>query len=72
MRAILREEFTLVEVITQLEKLKPSLRAGDRVLSGSHLKHKRCLTMNILNKEAFVGKLIPKLLKEIKDYSTTL
>jgi len=66
------EEFTLVELITQFEKLAPGLQAEIPILSRDYPDHNKYLEMNILDKEAFVRKLIPKALKEIKGYSTTL
>jgi len=64
--------FTLVELITQFYRLAPSLRAKVPTLSKAHPGYKRFSLMNSLDQEVFIRKLIPKLLKEIQGYSTTL
>jgi len=61
------EECTLVELITQFEKLAPSLQAEIPILSVDYPDHKKYLEMNIFDREAFVRKLIPKALKQIKE-----
>jgi hypothetical protein len=66
------EESTLVELITQFDKLAPSLQARVPVLSQNVPGYKAYSEMNTFDKEAFVRKLIPKALKEIRNYSTTL
>lgn len=66
------EEFTLVELITQFDKLAPSLQGKVPVLSQEYPGYKRYSSLNTFDKEAFIRKLMPKALKEIQDYSTTL
>jgi hypothetical protein len=66
------EEFTLVELITQFDKLAPGLQASVPLLSKTHPGYKKFLAMNAFDRETFVRKLIPKALNEIQDSSTTL
>jgi hypothetical protein len=66
------EECTLVELITQFDKLAPVLQAKLPLLSRDYPGYERYCAMNTLDKEAFVRKLIPKALKEVEAYSTTL
>jgi hypothetical protein len=66
------EEFTLVEIITQFDKLAPVLQSRLPRLSKDYPGYDRYSAMNTFDKEAFVRKLIPKALKEIEAYSTTL
>ena len=65
-------EYTLVELITQFDKLAPVLQAKLPVLSRDYPGYDRYCAMNTLDKEAFIRKLIPKALKELEAYSTTL
>ena len=66
------EESTLVELITRFDKLAPALQAKFPLLSKDYPGYEQYCAMNTLDKEAFVRKLIPKALKEIEAYSTTL
>ncbi len=66
------EDFTLVELIKEFDRLAPSLQAKVPVLSQDHAAYEQYSTMNTYDKEGFVRKLIPEVLKEIQDYSTTL
>ncbi len=66
------KEFTPVELITQFDKLAPGLQAKLPLLSKDYPDYRRYCVMNTFDKEAFVRKLIPKALKEIEAYSTTL
>jgi hypothetical protein len=66
------EDIPLVEFITQFDKIAPGLRAQVPVLNDRYPGYERYLAMNTFDKEAFVRKLIPKALKEIQGYSSTL
>jgi hypothetical protein len=66
------EDFTLVELIKEFDRLAPNLQAKVPVLSQDHAAYEQYSTMNTYDKEGFVRKLIPEVLKEIQDYSTTL
>jgi hypothetical protein len=66
------EEFSLVEVITQFDRLAPSLQAKIPVLSKDHPSYKEYSSVSTFEKEAIVRKLIPKMLIKVRDYSTTL
>lgn len=66
------EDFTLVELIKQFYRLAPSLQAKVPILSRDHAGYEQYSAMNTYDKEGFVRKLIPDVLKEMQDYSTTL
>ena len=66
------EEFTLVELIANFEKLAPGLQAKIPLLSRNHPGYEDYAAMTTYDKEGFVRKLIPKLLEEMQGYSTTL
>jgi hypothetical protein len=66
------EELTLVELVTQFDKLAPGMEAEIPALSPEYPGYKRYSAMNTFDKDAFVRKLVPKALKEIEAYSTTL
>jgi hypothetical protein len=66
------EDFTLVELITKFDRLAPSLQAKIPVLSQDHAGYEQYSTMNTYDKEGYIRKLIPEVLKEVQDYSTTL
>lgn len=66
------DEFTLVELIAQFEKLAPSLQAKIPSLSKNHSGYENFSGLNTFDKESYVRKLIPKALTEINGYSSTL
>jgi len=66
------EEFALVELITRFDNLAPGLQASVPLLSRSFPGYELYSAMNTFDKETFVRKLIPRAIREIKDYSTTL
>lgn len=66
------EDFTLVELITRFEELAPGLQAKVPVLSPHHPGYEEYAGMSTLDQEAFVRKLIPRAVSEIRNYSTTL
>jgi hypothetical protein len=66
------EEFTLVEIITQFKRIGPGLQAKIPLLSRDHPDYKEFSAINVFDKEGFIRKLIPGLMKEIAGYSDTL
>jgi len=52
--------------------LAPSLQAEIPILCPDYPGHKEYSGMNIFEKEVFIRKMIPKVLEELQDYSTTL
>jgi hypothetical protein len=65
------EGLSLVELITRFEELAPGLQAKVPVLSEQHPEYKQYANMGTFDQEAFVRKLIPKAVSEIRSYSTT-
>jgi hypothetical protein len=63
------EQFTLVELISQFEKLAPSIQAEVPVLSPNHAAHAQYTAMNTYEKESIIRKLIPEALKRIQTLS---
>jgi hypothetical protein len=63
------EQFTLVELIKQFDKLAPSLQAEVPILSQNHAAHEQYAAMSTYEKEGMIRKLIPEALKQIKTYS---
>ena len=66
------EAFTLVELIIQFDRLAPGLQAEIPLLSEDHPDYPTFFAVNTFDKEVFIRKLIPKLMKEIEGYSDTL
>jgi len=66
------EEFTLVELVTQFNRIAPGLQAKIPLLSQDHPDYKEFSAINTFDKEGFIRNLIPKLIKEIEGYSDTL
>lgn len=66
------QEYPLVELILNFDRLAPRLQADTPVLSRDHPAHDRFRSMNAFEREELIRKLIPKVLKEIQDHSTTL
>jgi len=66
------EEFTLVEMVTQFDRLAPNLQAKVPLLSQDHPGYREFLTTSTFDQEGFIRKLIPRLIKEIENYSKTL
>ncbi len=66
------EQYPLVELIVNFDKLAPSLEAEIPLLAQGHNSHEEYEAMTTNDKEAFIRKLIPKALEEIQNYSTTL
>ncbi len=66
------ENHTLVELITEFERLAPSLHAKVPKLSKDHPAYGHFASLNSFDQETLVRKLIPKALREIQDSSETL
>jgi hypothetical protein len=66
------EQFTLVELIIDFDQLAPDLGAKTPELSQGHRAYDRFSRMGAFEREELIRKLIPKAIKEIQDYSTTL
>ena len=66
------EDLSLVEMVTRFEQIAPALHARVPVLSKDHPGYEKFCSLNSFDQETFIRKLIPKALKEIQGYSTTL
>lgn len=66
------EDSPLAELIVHFERLGPELQSTAPVLSEDYPGYSRYREMNLLDKEAFIRKLIPRALKKAEDYSTNL
>ncbi|MCJ7594789.1 MAG: hypothetical protein MUO52_08485 [Desulfobacterales bacterium] len=66
------EECSIVELITQYERLAPGLEAKVPQLSQDHEAYQEFCNMNAFEREELIRKLIPKALKALQDHSTTL
>jgi len=66
------EEFTLVELIMQFDRLAPGLQAKIPLLSQDHPDYPQFFRVSTFDKEGVIRRLIPRLMKEIEAYSNTL
>lgn len=66
------EDCTIVDFVVRFDELAPLLQARTPEVSPTHPAYDRFRRMNAFKREEFVRTLIPKALKEIPDYSTTL
>lgn len=66
------EDVPLVEMIVNFDRLAPSLHAQIPILRQDHPGYQEYSRMNTFDKEVFIRKLIPKVLEEIQEDSTTL
>jgi hypothetical protein len=66
------EDVTLVEMIVKYEELAPVLQARVPLLSRSHPGYEQYMKLNTFDREGFVRKLIPEVLKQVNGYSSTL
>jgi hypothetical protein len=66
------EDVALVELIRSFDGLAPDLQAKVPRLSKSHPAYGRYRSMNTLDRETLIRKMIPKALKKLADQSTTL
>ena len=61
-----------MELITQFTRIAPGLQARIPLISQDHPDYKEFCSINAFDKEGFIRKLIPRLMKEIESYSDTL
>lgn len=66
------EEYTLVELIRQFDRIGPNLQLGPAELAKTHPGHDKFGNMNAFEKEEFLRKLMAKAIQELEDHSTTL
>jgi hypothetical protein len=66
------EEFTLVDLIIQFNRLAPGLQAKIPRLSQDHPDYSKFMAVSTFDKEGVIRRLIPRLMKEIEGYSDTL
>ena len=66
------EEYTLVELILQYDRIGANLQVGTAVLAKTHPSYGTFCAMNAFEKEEFLRKLMAKAIQEIEDHSTTL
>ena len=66
------EDLSLVEMVARFEEIAPALHARIPTLSKEHPAYETYASLNSFDQETFIRKLIPKALKKIRDYSTTL
>lgn len=65
------EEYTLVELIVSFDSLAPGLQASVPLLKKDHPGFPEYSSLNTMDREVFVRRLIPKALKEVQDSSFT-
>jgi hypothetical protein len=61
-----------VELVLRFDQMAPRLQASVPLLNRNHSAYEEYRKMSAFEKEEMVRKLIPKMLKEIEDHSTTL
>lgn len=66
------EDMTIVQLITIFKGMETTVYSTLPVLSREHPDYQRFLRMNEFEKEEFIRRLIPRALKKIDSYSTTL
>ncbi len=66
------EDLSLVEMVARFEEIAPALHARIPTLSREHPAYEAYSSLNSFDQETFIRKLIPKALRKIQDYSTTL
>ncbi|RLB40263.1 MAG: hypothetical protein DRH12_10285 [Deltaproteobacteria bacterium] len=66
------EDLTLVEMVARFQEVAPALHARIPILSREHPAYQTYSSLNSFDQETFIRKLIPKALRKIQDYSTTL
>lgn len=66
------EDRSLVALVMDFERLAPRLQAEIPLLHPAHPGYEEYTSLNPLDRESFVRKLIPKALKEIQDDASTL
>ncbi|MFO7985650.1 MAG: hypothetical protein R6U38_07265 [Desulfatiglandaceae bacterium] len=66
------EEFPLVTLVEGYDRLAPGLQANIPVLREDHPDYHRFVAISTYDKEAFIRKLIPGLMKALENYATIL
>jgi len=66
------EEFSMVALVTGYDRLAPGLQANVPRLREDHPEYPKFATISTYDKEGFVRKLIPKLMRALDDYGKTL
>ena len=66
------EEFSLVSLVIQYDRLAPGLQANIPHLRRDHPEYAKFAVISTYDKEGFVRKLIPKLMRALDDYGKTL
>lgn len=66
------EEFTLMELVLEFDRLAPGLQAKIPRLRPDHPEFPRFSAANVFDKEGVVRRLIPALVKAIEGYADTL
>ena len=66
------EEYPLVELILHFNALAPLLQADTPKMGRDHPQYERFLKMKPEEQNEFIRKMIPDVIKAIKDHSTTL
>ena len=66
------EEFSIVELITDFDKLRPGLHAKIPILNTHHPAYDEYTKINTFERESLVRKLMPEALEKIEHYSKTL
>ena len=65
------EEYALVELIVRFDSLAPGLQAGVPLLKKDHPGYTEYSSLNTMDREVFVRRLIPRALKEVQESSFT-
>jgi len=61
------EASSIVELVTRFDELAPGLQAKTPTLSRSHSGYREFAALNAFDREAYVRRLIPKILQKIQD-----
>jgi hypothetical protein len=61
------EAWSIVELVTRFDELAPGLQAKTPTLSRSHTGYREFERLNAFDREAYVRRLIPKILQKIQD-----
>jgi len=66
------EEYTIVELVRQFERIGANLQVGAPELTKTHPDYGRFCNMTAFEKEEFLRKLMAKAIQEMENHSTTL
>ena len=66
------QEHSLVQIVTRFRGMETTISSGMPQLSREHPQYQRFKNMNEFEKEEFIRRLIPKALRKLSTYSTTL